>query len=220
MDTTNKPAAGAPKGAGAARGARPARPGTHSSFGKPGTGGKGSCPEGGRPRGNRSNFERPKPEFEQKILNIRRVTRVVSGGRRMSFAVAIALGDKKGSVGVGTGKAGDTSLAINKAVRSARKQMIKIKMTKTGSIPNEVGAKYGSARVMIMPNRGKGLVSGSATRDILNLAGVTNVTSKILSGSKNKLNIARVTILALSKVATKRSVDTKPHAEAFTAPRA
>ena len=128
----------------------------------------------------------------------------------MSFAVAIALGDKKGSVGVGTGKAGDTSLAINKAVRSARKHMIKIKLNKQGSIPHKVEAKYGSAKVMIMPNRDRGLVAGSATRDILNLAGVTNVTSKILSTSKNKLNIARVTMVALAQVATVRSVEPKP----------
>jgi small subunit ribosomal protein S5 len=151
------------------------------------------------------------------MISIRRVTRVVSGGRRMSFAVAIAIGDKKGSVGVGTGKAGDTSLAINKAVRSARKQMIKLKLTKQGSLPHEVSAKYSSARVMIRPNNGKGLVSGSAVRDILNLAGVTNVTSKIHSGSKNKLNIARGTIKALSNVATKRGlVETKSAPE--TAP--
>lgn len=168
------------------------------------TAGGASRPGGqkGGERGSRPNFERPKPEFDQKILSIRRVTRVVSGGRRMTFAVSIAIGDRKGSVGVGTGKAGDTSLAINKAIRSARKGMLKIKVTKYGSIPHQVGAKYGSAKVMIMPNRGKGLVSGSATRDILNLAGVKDVTSKILSGSKNKLNIARVTMLALRSIAS------------------
>lgn len=156
-------------------------------------------------RGGRGTFDRPKPEFDQKMLSIRRVTRVVSGGRRMSFAVSLVIGDKKGSVGLGTGKSNDTSLAINKAVRNARKNMIKIKTTKNMSIPYDVSAKFGSARVMIMPNRGKGLVSGSATRDILNLAGLKDVTSKITSGSKNKLNNARATMLALSQVATKRN---------------
>jgi small subunit ribosomal protein S5 len=204
------PSTGGPRGASSG-----ARTGGPSSG--PRTGGPGGARGGDRRGGSRSNFERPKPEFDQKMLSIRRVTRVVSGGRRMSFAVSIAIGDKKGSIGVGTGKAGDTSLAINKAVRSARKNMIKLKLSKTGSIPHEVEAKYGSARVMIMPNRGKGLVSGSATRDILNLAGVSNVTSKINSGSKNKLNIARVTMLALAKIATKRSVETKP--TAFTGER-
>lgn len=182
----------------------PSKPG----FGKPGTGPR-KPGTGGKPgeRGGRGgSFERARPEFEQKILAIRRVTRVVSGGRRMSFAVAIAIGDKKGSVGVGTGKAGDTSLAINKAVRSARKNMIKIKMTKNGSIPFDVSAKYSSARLMIIPNNGKGMVAGSAVRDILNLAGVKDVTSKIFSGSKNKLNIGRAALKALSTVATKRPV--------------
>ncbi len=215
---TTKPAAGAARPAGARppfrggpRGARPA--------GAPGSR-PGGPNRGGDRRGGRPGFDRPKPEFDQKMISIRRVTRVVSGGRRMSFAVAIAIGDRKGSVGVGTGKAGDTSLAINKAVRSARKQMIKLKLNKQGSIPHEVEAKYSSARVMIRPNNGKGLVSGSATRDILNLAGVTNVTSKIQSGSKNKLNIARVTIQALSKVATKRNaVEVKaPEAAPAAAP--
>lgn len=160
---------------------------------------------GGRDgKGTRGNFERPRPEFEQKMLSIRRVTRVVSGGRRMSFAVSIVIGDKKGSVGLGTGKAGDTSLAINKAVRNARKHMIKIKTTKGMSVSHQVYAKYGSARVMVMPNHGKGIVSGSATRDILNLAGLKDVTSKILSGSKNKLNNARATMLALYEFVEKR----------------
>ncbi len=178
-------------------GARDTRPRGRS------TGGPGG--NRGGSRGGRGNFDRPKPEFDQKMLSIRRVTRVVSGGRRMSFAVSLVIGDKKGSVGLGTGKSNDTSLAINKAVRSARKNMIKIKTTKNMSIPYQVSAKFGSARVMIMPNRGKGLVSGSSTRDILNLAGLKDITSKITSGSKNKLNNARATMLALSQVATKRN---------------
>jgi small subunit ribosomal protein S5 len=148
-------------------------------------------------RGPRS-YDRPKSEFDQKILAIRRVTRVVSGGRRMSFAIAMLIGDRKGSVGVGTGKAGDTALAINKAVKAAKKNLIKIKTTKTMSIPHEVEAKYSSGRVVLMPNKGRGIVAGSAIRDIIVLAGLKDITSKILSGSKNKLNIARATIKALS----------------------
>ncbi len=197
------PTSGGARGgyAGGARGGGSSRGGAGGgSKGGPSGGGAGGSRGGNR----RPSFERPKPEFDQKMLAVRRVTRVVSGGRRMSFAVAIAIGDKKGSVGVGTGKAGDTALAINKAIRSAKKTMIKIKLNKQGSLPQRVEAKYASAKVMIMPNRGKGLVSGSATRDILTLAGVTNVTSKVLSTSKNKLNIARATIVALSQVAVKR----------------
>jgi len=197
--TTAAPSTGA-KRSFPPRGARPAGAGAR----KPGTGGPGGA-RGGDKRGGRSgSFERPKPEFEQKILAIRRVTRVVSGGRRMSFAVAIVIGDKKGSVGLGTGKAGDTALAINKAVRDARKNMIKIKMTKNGSLPFDIEAKYSSAHIIMAPNNGKGLVTGSAVRDILALSGIKDVTSKVLSGSKNKLNIGRATLKALSIVSTKK----------------
>jgi small subunit ribosomal protein S5 len=139
-----------------------------------------------------SSFDRPKPEFDQKILNIRRVTRVVAGGRRMTFAVAIAIGDKKGSVGLGTGKGGDTAIAIAKALRQAKKNMFKIKTTKDMSIAHEVSGKFSSAKLTIRPNHGKGLVSGSTVRDMLTLAGIKNVTAKLHSGSKNKLNNARV----------------------------
>ena len=144
-----------------------------------------------------------KSEFDQKILSIRRVTRVVSGGRRFSFSVAMVIGDRKGSVGLGTGKAGDTALAINKAVRSARKHMLKIPKTKTDSIPHDVTAKFSSSKVMLMPNKGRGLVAGSSVRDILVLAGVKNVTAKIHTGSKNRLNNARATFEALAGLKSK-----------------
>ena len=166
----------------------------NSSFSKPSYGSKR---EGGDNRRSRPSFERPKPEFDQKMVSIRRVTRVVAGGRRMTFAVAIAIGDKKGSVGLGTGKGGDTAIAITKALRQAKKNMFKIKTTKEMSIPHEISAKFGSAKLTIMPNRGKGLVSGSTVRDMLTLAGIKNVTAKLHSGSKNKLNNARVAYKAL-----------------------
>ncbi|MBK5215585.1 MAG: hypothetical protein JJE53_02140, partial [Candidatus Pacebacteria bacterium] len=124
-------------------------------------------------------------------------TRVVKGGRRMTFAVAIAIGDKKGSVGLGTGKGGDTAIAITKALRQAKKNMFKIKTTKEMSIAHEVSAKFASSKLSIMPNHGKGLVSGSTVRDMLILAGIKNVTAKLHSGSKNKLNNARVAYKAL-----------------------
>jgi small subunit ribosomal protein S5 len=159
-------------------------------------GSRGGAPMRGG-RGGRTFADRPKPEFDQKILAIRRVTRVVSGGRRMTFSVAMAIGDKKGMMGVGTGKALDTALAINKAIKSAKKNMLKLKLTKKGSIPHDVKAKYSTSQIMIMPNKGKGMVSGSAIRDLLILAGIKDVSSKVLSGSKNKLNIARATMKAL-----------------------
>ncbi len=144
--------------------------------------------------------ERTKPEFDQKMLSIRRVTRVSSGGRRFSFSVSMAIGDGKGKAGVGIGKAGDTTLAIDKAVRNARKNMIQVNRTKNNSINHEVNAKYNSAKVIIIPAKGRGMIAGSATRDLLELAGITDVNAKILSGSKNKLNIARATIKALSSL--------------------
>ena len=92
---------------------------------------------------------RVRPEFDQKIISIRRVTRVVTGGRRFSFSVGIVIGDRKGRVGVGLGKAGDTPLAIDKAVRDAKKNMIKVNLTKSGTIAHEVRAKYSSSRILI-----------------------------------------------------------------------
>ncbi|MFA6272814.1 MAG: 30S ribosomal protein S5 [Patescibacteria group bacterium] len=156
---------------------------------------------GGNRRG--SSFGRPKPEFDQKILNIRRVTRVVAGGRRFSFSVALVAGDRKGSVGLGLGKAGDTALAINKAVRNAKKNMIKLKLTKTMSIPHEISAKFSSSKVMLLPNKGRGLVAGSVIRDIIKLSGMKDVTGKIISNSKNKLNNAKAVMGALSMISSR-----------------
>ncbi|MCC7004321.1 30S ribosomal protein S5 [Candidatus Nomurabacteria bacterium] len=155
--------------------------------------------------GGPKRAERVKSEFDQKIINIRRVTRVASGGRRFSFSVAIVIGNRNGSVGVGTGKAGDTSLAIDKASRNAKRNLVKINLTKNMSIPHDVYAKYGSAKVYLMPAPGRGIVSGSAVRDIIELGGIKDVNTKILSGSKNKLNIARTAILALSRILPRKS---------------
>jgi small subunit ribosomal protein S5 len=138
-----------------------------------------------------------RPEFDQKIISIRRVTRVMAGGRRFSFSVAIVIGDKRGKVGVGIGKAGDTQLAIEKAVRDAKKNMIVVTMNKEGNITNDVHTKYASSEVMIMPAPGRGVVAGSSVRTVLEHAGVKDVTAKIFSRSKNKLNNAKAAIQAL-----------------------
>ena len=167
---------------------------------------------GRRPGGPQREYrEKVKPEFDTKIISIRRVTRVTKGGRRMSFSVAIVAGDRKGRVGVGLGKANDTSLAIDKATRDAKKNMIRISLTSNKSIPHSVEAKYSSAIAMIMPAKGRGLIAGSAVRNVLELAGITDVCAKLLSGSKNKINIARVAIKALSKI-TKHSKSLNQHA--------
>lgn len=164
---------------------------------------KGSTKEK-RNNGRRgSSFNRVKPEFDQKILNIRRVTRVVAGGRRFSFSVALVAGDKKGAVGLGLGKAGDTALAINKALRNAKKNMVRLNLTKSMSIPHELSAKFSSSYVMLKPNKGRGLVAGSVLRDIIKLSGIKDVTGKVLSKSKNKLNNAKAVMVALATVSSK-----------------
>jgi small subunit ribosomal protein S5 len=131
---------------------------------------------------------------------------VVSGGRRFSFAVAIAIGDRKGSVGVGTGKAGDTALAIEKALRNAKAHMVKVPTTKTMSIPYEITAKYASSRVTITPAPGRGLIAGSSVRSVVELAGLKDVGAKLHSPSKNRLNNSRAALKALGSLTPHRRV--------------
>ncbi len=142
--------------------------------------------------------ERVKSEFDQKTISVRRVTRVSSGGRRFTFSVAVIIGNRKGKVGVGIAKAGDTSVAIDKAVRNAKKNMIDVKRTKANSIRHGVETKYSSARIMLMPAPGRGVIAGSAVKDVIELAGLNDINAKIFSGSKNKLNIARAAVQALN----------------------
>jgi small subunit ribosomal protein S5 len=176
----------------------------------PRTDSRGGGDRSKNPRKPGHRDSRPRNEFDQKMLNIRRVARVATGGRRFSFSVAIVAGDKKGKVGVGLGKANDTSLAIDKALRNAKKNMITVNTTKTLSLSHEVEAKYCSARIVVRPAPGRGVVAGSAVRNVLELAGVKDVTAKILSGSKNKLNIARATIIALAKLGKPSVKEIKP----------
>jgi small subunit ribosomal protein S5 len=143
------------------------------------------------------------------MIQIRRVTRVVAGGRRFAFSVAMVAGNRKGSVGVGIGKAADTATAIDKAMKNAKKNMIKVTLSKEMMIPHHVEAKSSSACVMIMPAPGRGMVAGSSVRNVLELAGIKNVRAKILSGSKNKLNNARAAVKALGSLRTKRVVGAK-----------
>ncbi|MDO8619833.1 MAG: 30S ribosomal protein S5 [bacterium] len=182
-----------------------------------GGGGGSSRGGGGARRGGGGREERVKPEFDQKTLGVRRVARVVAGGRRFNFSVTMVIGNRKGSVGVGTGKAGDTALAIEKATKSAKKHMIKIARTGNNSIPHIIEAKYSSATVVILPAKSKGLIAGSAVRSVLELAGITDVNAKIRSGSKNKLNIAQATIAALKSLVQKsQTPNTKSHVNTNT----
>lgn len=152
-------------------------------------------------RGERGGDRSPRSEFAQKLINIRRVARVMAGGRRFNFSVCVVIGDKKGRVGVGLGKAADTSLAIEKAIRDAKRNMITVNLTKTKSIPHDISAKHAASVVSIRPSPGRGLVAGSSVRTVLEYAGVTDVTAKLLSRSKNPLNNARAAIAALKQVA-------------------
>ena len=161
------------------------------------TGGAGR--PGGRPGGNRARPER-KSEYDQRIINIRRVARVVAGGRRFSFSVSVIIGNKKGKVGVGVGKAGDTTLAIDKAVRDAKKHMITVALRKDMSVAHDVSAKFNASRISLIPAHGRGLVAGSSVRPVLELAGITNIIAKVHSGSKNGLNNARAAIEALKSL--------------------
>ena len=176
--------------------AAPATPGRRARGGRRndrgGAGGRRGGPRGARP-------ER-KSEFDQRMINIRRVARVVAGGRRFSFSVSIIIGNKKGRVGVGLGKAGDTTLAIDKAVRNAKKNMITVTLTKDSSIAHDTSAKYNASRVRLIPAHGRGLVAGSSVRPVLELAGITNIIAKVDSGSKNGLNNARAAIEALKSL--------------------
>ena len=157
-----------------------------------------------RPKNKKSRPSRRsakvRSEFDQKIISIRRVTRVVAGGRRFSFSVVLISGNRKGSVGIGIGKASDTSLAIEKATRDAKKSMIKVPLDKNMMIAYDVSAKYSASIVSIIPSPEKGLVAGSSVKNVLELAGIKNVTTKMLSRSKNKLNNARAAIEALKQL--------------------
>lgn len=154
---------------------------------------------GRNPRG-RERAPRERSEFDQVTIDVRRVARVMAGGRRFSFSVTIVLGDRKGRVGVGLGKAADTALAIDKAVRDAKRRLVTVPLTKEGSIAYQVGATYASSTLTIVPSPGRGLVAGSAMRTVLELSGVKDVVGKILSRTKNKLTIARATVAALKKL--------------------
>ena len=210
--TTARPAGnrsfGGPRGAGASRGGSSRGPvgAGRGGAGAGRSGAAGARKGGPSSRGGRggAGFERVRPEFDTKMIQIRRVTRVVSGGRRFAFSVAVVAGNRKGSVGVGIGKAADTAAAIEKATKNAKKKMIKVRLTSAMMIPHEVEAKEASARVMIMPAPGRGMVAGSSVRNVLELAGIKNVRAKILSGSKNKLNNARAAVKALTQIREKK----------------
>jgi small subunit ribosomal protein S5 len=149
--------------------------------------------------------EAVKREFEQKIVEIKRVTRVVAGGKRMRFRALVVIGDKKGRVGVGLRKGADVSEAVNKAVNAAKKTLVTVGIV-DGTIPYEVKWKYKSSVVFLKPARpGTGVIAGGAIRQVLDMAGVKNILSKML-GSSNKVNNVMATYEALSKLRSKEEI--------------
>lgn len=152
----------------------------------------------------RSNFgfkKQVKDEFKERLLDLRRVTRVVAGGKRFRFRATLVIGDLKGRVGVGVAKGLDVQSAIEKARRDAKKNIITVILKESRTVPYDVEAKYSAAKVRIKPAvRGHGLIAGGAARIVLELAGVKDISAKILGRTPNKLTNALATIEALKKL--------------------
>ena len=175
---------------------------------------------------NRRPNSRPRPQkqesgLKEKVLDLRRVTRVVAGGKRFRFRATVIVGDEKGQVGLGVAKGLDVAQAVAKAKIDANKNMITIALKDGRTIPHEVAAKYSAARVLIKPaSAGHGLRAGGAVRVVLALAGVKDATAKCLGRTPNKLTNAAAAIEALKKLKTKAYHIPKKEKEAVSAPAA
>jgi len=147
-----------------------------------------------------SQLEQQNQEFEARVLEIRRVTRVTAGGRHFRFRAAVVVGDRKGRVGFGVAKGRDVAQAIEKATRKAKKNVIEVPI-KNETIPFDIQVKYKSAKLLLKPQKkGRGIIAGGVVRVICELAGIPNITAKLLSKTNNKINIARATMKALSQL--------------------
>mgnify|MGYP003454439949 FL=1 len=145
-------------------------------------------------------------KWEERVVQVRRVTKVVKGGKKLSFRAILVVGDEKGQVGVGIGKASDVIGAVKKAVTDAKKHIITIPLTKFDSIPHPINGWSGAAKIIMRPSaQGSGVIAGGSIRTVLELAGVKNILAKQL-GSSNPLNNARATLDGLSKLRTFQEV--------------
>lgn len=150
-----------------------------------------------------SRAPREKSEFDSKLLDIARVTRVTKGGKRFSFRATVVIGDAKGRVGVGVAQGQDVAQSMQKATHQAKRNLITVPISK-GTIPHEVISKFGSAVVMLKPAPlGSGVKAGGPVRVVTKLAGIENITSKLIERTNNKINIARATIEALKSLELK-----------------
>jgi small subunit ribosomal protein S5 len=165
-----------------------------------------------RERRNRDNQPQEEKLFDERVINVDRVARVVKGGRRFRFRALVVVGDRKNRVGVGTAKGADVTAAVAKAVEVAKKNMINVVLYK-GTLPHEAQSKVGGANILIMPaSPGTGLIAGGTIRTVLEVAGVRDVLSKSL-GSSNKTNMAYATIEALGSMVPKKNwLTTEPKA--------
>jgi len=152
-----------------------------------------------KPRNNNGEkkVQKPKSDLEDKVIEVRRVTKVVKGGRQFRFAATVVVGNRKGLVGLGTGKAHEMPDAVKKATAAATKNVVKIDLIDNRTISHDITVKEGAVRVMLKPAKeGTGVKAGGPVRDVLELAGVKDVLSKSL-GSSTKINAARATLRAL-----------------------
>ncbi|MBZ4212590.1 30S ribosomal protein S5 [Mycoplasma sp. U97] len=155
---------------------------------------------------NRTRFGDSNNEFSEKVINISRVTKVVKGGRRFSFSAFVVVGDKKGRVGFGHGKANEVPDSIKKAVKDARNHLITVPIFNKITVPHEIHSKFLASRVMLKPApKGKGIVASNTVRAVVELAGYTDIYSKTY-GSRSKANIVRATLKALQQLRTPEQI--------------
>lgn len=158
-------------------------------------------------RPGRDGGERERREFDQKVVEVKRVTRVVAGGKRMRFRALVVIGDHKGKVGMGLKKGMDVAESVNKAVAQAKKNMVTLPLVNE-TIPHQVKIKYKSSQLIMIPAKpGTGVIAGGAVRSVMDLAGVKNIISKMI-GSSNKVNNVKAVFKAFSSMRSKEQMET------------